>query len=218
MSPIRGAIQLNTVESIRNCSDKMRMKNIFRDNKVTSARYWTLDEMKKEKKPPFPLVKKIRFRSRGHGMVFIETQKALDEQLRKNAGNSNVYFEEYFNGSKEYRLHVSDLGCFYTCRKVRRVDAKERWFFNSSNCNWLLETNPQFDKPKTWKNIVSECQKGLKALGLDFAAFDVRVKKDGSFIILEANSAPSFGDDPRNSVVARKYLEHIPLIVKNKTR
>lgn len=196
----------------------MKMKGLFRDSKTNSPKYWTIEEMKKEKTPPFPIIKKIRFRSRGKGMVFIENQKQLDEQLKKNGSDSNVYFEEYFNGCREYRLHISALGCFYTCRKVRKEGAKDRWFFNSSNSNWLLETNPKFDKPKTWDSIVKECQKGLVALGLDFAAFDVRVKKDGTFAILEANSAPSFGDTPATSVVASKYLEHLPLIVKHKTK
>ena len=211
--PRGSAIEINTVEAIKNCSDKMKMKKLFKDNKVISPKYWTLDEMAKEKNLTFPIVKKLKFRSRGAGMVLIKDQKQLTEQLKKNAGNGNVYFEEFFNGSKEYRLHISELGCFYTCRKVRKEGAEERWFFNSSNSNWLLESNPKFDKPKTFDKMIEECKKGLRALGLDFGAFDVRVKKDGTFVILEANSAPSFGD-----LTAKKYLEHIPLIVKNKMK
>jgi len=211
-----GTVQINTVESVRNCSDKLRMKGLFKNHKVVSAEFWSLEEMKKVKNPTFPIIKKVRFHSRGKGMVFVENQKQLDGIL-KTAGN-DTYFEQYFDGCREYRFHVSELGCFYTNRKVRKNDAKDRWYFNSSNCTWLLETNPNYQRPKTFDSIIKECQKGLKALGLDFAAFDVRVKKDGSFVILEANSAPSFGDNPKESLAAENYLKHLPLIINNKRK
>lgn len=204
------AVELNSVQSIRNCSDKLRMKRLFKEAGINSPVFFSGEEIAKTK-PKFPIIKKIQFRSRGHGMVFVKDQKELDKQLKLNKGDSGVYYEEYFDGCREYRFHVSALGCFYTCRKVRKKDAKDRWYFNSANSSWLLETNPGYDRPKTYDSIIKQCQKGLKALGLDFAAFDVRVKKDGSFMILEANSAPSFGD-----LTAQKYIEHIPKLVKNK--
>ena len=205
-----GVIELNTVESVRNCSDKLKMKELFEKVKLKSPKYVTIDKMKPGLLS-YPIIKKIRFRSRGQGMVYIENEKELLDIISKCKGNNNVYFEEYFNGTREYRFHVSNLGCFYTCRKMRKEDAKERWFFNSSNSVWILEENPKYDRPSTFKEIVKECQKGLASLKLDFAAFDVRVKKDGSFMILEGNSAPSFGD-----LTAKKYLEHLPQLIKNK--
>lgn len=205
-----GVIELNTVESIKNCSDKLKMKELFAKAKVASPKYVHIKDMKPGLLA-YPIIKKIRFRSRGQGMVYIENEKELLDTLSKNKGNNNVYFEEYFNGTREYRFHVSNLGCFYTCRKMRKEDAEERWFFNSSNSVWILEENPKYNRPSTFNDIVKECQKALNALKLDFAAFDVRVKKDGSFVILEGNSAPSFGD-----LTAKKYLEHLPKLINNK--
>jgi hypothetical protein len=45
------------------------------------------------------------------------------------------------------------------------------------------------------------------------AAFDVKVqsKDKNKFIIIESNSAPSFGD-----ITLQKYVDEIPRIVKNK--
>lgn len=207
------SVEINSVEAVRNCSDKIRMKELFKSAGVQSPNFYSVAEMAKLKKVTFPLVKKLRFRSRGQGMELIENEAQLKEVLKRNAGRTDVYFEEYFNGSREYRLHVSALGCFYTNRKVRKTDAKERWFFNSRNCNWLLETNPEFNKPSTFNSIIKECQKGLAALKLDFAAFDVRVKKDGTFMIIEGNSAPSFGE-----FTAECYLKEIPKIVQYKLK
>lgn len=201
-------IQINTVESIQNCSNKIRMKELFSEGKIKSPKFFSVDDVTK-KKVHFPLVKKLFFRSRGQGMKLINNEEELKKVLA--SGRKDIYFEEYFNGSREYRLHVSELGCFYTCRKLRKTGAKERWFFNSSNCNWILEDNKLYNKPENFDAIVKECQKALKVLGLDFAAFDVRVSKDGTFVIIEANSAPSFGE-----ITTTKYIEHLPLLINRK--
>lgn len=202
------AIQINTVEAIQNCSNKLLMKELFAKAKVKSPRFFTAEQITKADFK-FPIVKKLKFRSRGQGMELVQDNKHLQQILSKK--KEGVYFEEFFNGAREYRLHISELGCFYTCRKMRKKDAKDRWYFNSKNSVWILDTNPSFNKPPTFDKIVKECQKALKALGLDFAAFDVRVGKDGTFTIIEANSAPSFGD-----LTAERYLEHLPLLINKK--
>jgi glutathione synthase/RimK-type ligase-like ATP-grasp enzyme len=203
-----GDIEINTVQAIKNCSDKLLMKELFAKAKVKSPNFFNVEEVLKTE-VKYPLVKKLKFRSRGQGMQLVNNKQELDKIIA--AKKDNIYFEEYFNGSREYRLHVSEEGCFYTCRKMRKKDAKERWFFNSQNCVWMLEDNVLFNKPPTFDKIVEECKKGLKALGLDFAAFDVRVGKDGTFTIIEANSAPSFAE-----ITTQKYLEHLPILINKK--
>ena len=211
-SRLKSRVELNTVQAIKNCSDKFLMKQLFAKAGVASPKFYTSQEIVKAA-VEFPIVKKLKFRSRGNGMVLVESRKQLDAILASTSNKAGIYFEEFFDSAREYRLHVSNLGCFYTCRKLRKKDAKERWYFNSRNSSWIIESNPLFEKPATWNEIVKECQKGLKALGMDFAAFDVRVTKKGKFSIIEANSAPSFG-----KTTLKKYLEHIPLLVKNKTK
>mgnify|MGYP002764499577 FL=1 len=80
-----------------------------------------------------------------------------------------------------------------------RRDAEERWHRHDNNSVWIVEENPQFDKPTNWDTIVAECIKALNAVGLDIAAIDVKVQsankgQDPKFIILETNSAPSLGE------------------------
>lgn len=203
-----GDIEINTVEGVQNCSNKLKMKEIFQAKDIISPKFFSVDEVTK-KKVRFPLVKKLFFRSRGQGMELIKDAKQLQAVLA--TGRKDIYFEEYFSGSREYRLHVSELGCFYSCRKLRKAGAKQRWFFNNSNCTWILEDNKLYNKPANFNEIVKECQKALKALGLDFAAFDVRVAKEGTFMIIEANSAPSFG-----KLTTVKYIEHLPLLINRK--
>ena len=98
---------------------------------------------------------------------------------------------------------------------------KDRWFRNDSNSVWIMEENEQFDKPVNWNEIVKECVKAIKAVGLDFGAIDLRVQsaKDSKgkvrpecdFIVVETNSAPSFG-----TVTLQKYIETLPKIILKK--
>ena len=97
----------------------------------------------------------------------------------------------------------------------------ERWYRNDSNCNWIVEDNPLFDKPTNWQAIMDECVKALNAVGLDIGACDVKVqsakKKDGTarqnpdYFVIEINSAPSLKERG-----LQKYLVQIPQILRRK--
>jgi len=171
----------------------------------------------------FPIVAKHRFGSRGRGNYLLSSQEELVEWLRAHPRLENYIFEKFYNYSREYRLHVTANGCFYTCRKMLRDNTPEdsRWFRNDSNSVWIVEENEAFDKPSNWDDIVSECVKALKAVGLDVGACDVKVqssttskgtkRKNPEFIVIEINSAPSFGER-----TLQHYLQQIPEILKSK--
>lgn len=204
-------IQLNTVESIRNSADKLKMKQLFLDAGVSSPIFYTVDNVH-EHSFDAPLLAKRSFRSRGAGMQKLDTVEQLDAFLAENINDNRYnklnpyYFERFYNYTKEYRIHVSCCGgYFYANRKMLKEDADERWFRNSKNSVWMLESNPLFDKPETWDVIVEDCQRAREALGLTICGFDVKVNKKGNHMILEANSACSFGDNEKTSIVSTKY-------------
>jgi hypothetical protein len=99
----------------------------------------------------------------------------------------------------------------------------KRWFRNDSNSTWIMEENPAFDKPVNWNTIIAECVKALNAVGLDVGACDVKVQsaknKKGTqrtnpeFIVIEINSAPSFG-----AITLKKYVERLPAILMAKKK
>jgi len=138
-----------------------------------------------------------------------------------SGSTSGYYFEEYFNGAREYRLHVTEDGCFLAWRKLRKDDAKERWYFNSDNCIWAGESNDSFDKPVNWNEITEHCVNALKAVGLNIGAIDVRVesssdsngkkRKTCKFIVLETNSAPALGE-----VGSEAYFKEIKRLINKK--
>lgn len=207
-------IEINTPKAIGNSASKLKMKNCFRDNDVKTAVWYTyagnpngvnlflLSGKAGANKTGvqisnlnYPIIAKGIFGSRGRANTKLDTQQALTQWL-KGKDTSNYIFEEYFDGSREYRFHVSTLGVFLTWRKLRRNDTPDdqRWFFNNQTCNWVGEDNELYNKPATYKQICDECLKALNAVGLDVGACDVRVSKKGDFKIIEINSAPSMAE------------------------
>lgn len=217
-------VELNPVSAIKNSSNKLKMKQCFTTEGVKTAEWiYSTNEMDiinwlKE----YPIVAKSHMGSRGKGNTLLKTEQEARAFVRSH-DLSHYIFEKYYNYNKEYRLHVSADGCFYTCRKMLKQEFKDHenaWQRHDDNCVWILESNPSFEKPANWNDIVAHCVRALRSCGLDFGACDLRVQndldKDGvrrnapDFIVVEINSAPSFGE-----VTLAKYKEVLPqLLVK----
>jgi glutathione synthase/RimK-type ligase-like ATP-grasp enzyme len=225
-------VEINTVEAITNSSNKLFMKTCFSEAEVKTSDWWTsitggnhfnsfnyqgensLEEIIHIENLPYPIVAKQIFGSRGRGNTLIRSHEQLESFINgKNL--SNYIFEKFYNYNREYRLHITEEGCFYACRKMLKSDTPEsnRWYRNDSNSVWILESNEDFNKPSSWDSIVEHCVKALKSCKLDVGACDVKVssKDDNKFIVIEINSAPSFGD-----LTLEKYKEIIPRIIQKK--
>lgn len=187
-------IEINSVEACKISGNKTLMKQAFDAAGVITAEWGPVSEDWDK----FPAIIKHNHSSKGNGIYYIENAEALREWLSSH-NRENHIIERYYTYNREYRLHVTADGYFYTCRKMLKHDATERWHRHDSNSVWIVEENPQFDRPTNWDVIVEECVKALRAVGLDMAAIDIKVQsakegKDPKFIILETNSAPSLGE------------------------
>jgi len=227
-------VEINSIEAVKNSSSKIKMKECFTGNNVKTADWYVYDALSSTfiksdlsrssvEDLPYPIISKSEFGSRNQGNKKHDTVESLREWLvGKNL--SNYIFEKYYNYTREYRLHVSQNGCFYTCRKMLKEGTpdEDKWYRNDEHCVWILEDNKLFDKPVNWDNIVEESVKALNAVGLDIGAIDLRIqgakdskeriRENPDFIIVEINSAPSFGD-----ITIGKYITELTklLIQKN---
>ncbi len=218
-------VELNSAEAIKNSSSKLKMKQCFTRDGVKTADWFTSNNNSKTsfllngtteqiliENLSYPIVAKSHFGSKGKGNTLIKSQNEFERWMDGKV-LTNYIFEKYCNFNKEYRLHVTKNGCFYTCRKMLRQEFKDHpnsWQRHDDNCVWILEENENFDKPVNWKEIVEHCVKAVISCGLDFGACDLRVQNnvDGEgkkrhacdFIVVEINSAPSFG-----AVTLEKY-------------
>jgi len=211
-------IEVNTVESIQNSRSKLMMKACFDKSEVKQSAWWTNhDDYGVKFVDHYPILAKRVFGFKGKGMIKIDSEEQLEEFINNTtqAQLDGYYFEKFHNYAKEYRLHCTKDECFMTWRKLRKEDAEDRWFFNSSNCNWVNENHELFDKPSNWDLVVEECCKAIDAVGLDIGCVDLRIqssKKDNpEFIVVEVNSAPSLGEQG-----VQAYKEKITEIINNK--
>lgn len=223
--------EINSVEGVKNSSSKLLMKQCFTRKGVKTAD-WFIKEHDlfhnqitntavTANNLPYPLIAKSHYGSRGEGNSMINNQQELEAWMRGKTV-SNYIFERYYTYNREYRLHVTKNGCFYTCRKMLKRDTPDDKKFqrHDDNCVWIMDTNPAFDKPVNWKEIEADCVKALKSLGLDIAGFDVKVQsaKDAKgktratcdWIVIESGSACSHGE-----VTKVKYREEIIKLLKN---
>jgi len=239
-------VEINNIEGIKISSDKFKTKIKFAEVNVPTPEFFIINTIRPDHNYLsivnydrdnnndlmtsnindvnidniiYPIIAKKRGGSRGEGMKLI---KSSDEfrSIISNLLGSQYIFEKYYNYNREYRLHVTKDGCFYTCRKMLRNDVpeEERWYRNDNNCVWIKEDNESFDKPGNWNRIEEDCVKALGAIGLDFAAFDVKVQSsrggertNPKYVILESNSAPSFGE-----VTKEKYIGVLNKLISQK--
>lgn len=217
-------VEINSVESIRRSANKLFMKQAFERAGVKTAERWTDGALNDWARDRYPIVAKSHYGSRGDGNTLIMNQSQLESWMR-NKNVNNYIFEKFYNYGLEFRLHITERGCFYTCRKALKQDCpeSEKWRHHDDNCVWFMETNENFLKPNSWNDIVTDCCRALKSVGADVLSFDVKVQSATNqkgkrreyqdYILLECNSASSFGD-----VTAEKYIEEIPRIIDYKLR
>jgi len=225
---IRYKVEINSPQSVRNSANKLLMKQCFDKGNVKTAIWERGSTLEKAlafvNANEYPIVMKSFFGSRGNGNTLIHNEKDL-RNFATTHTLANYVCEKFYNYNREYRLHITEEGCFYTCRKMLKSDTPDdkKWFRNDSNSVWVIESNDQFDKPVNWNDCINESVKALKSVGLDVGAVDLRIQSASSkiegkrkrpdFIVIEINSAPSFGE-----ITSQKYIEEIPKIINYKLR
>lgn len=200
---IRNIIEINKPEAIETSRDKLLMMEAFQQNKVKIPEWCKATEEEIIKTLKFPLVCKSRTGQGGVGNTLINNQEEFNK-WKTGKILSNYIITKYKAFSREYRLHVTEDGCFLAWRKMRKSDAKERWYFNNDNCVWIGEDNPLFDKPVNWDECIQQSVLALKSSRLDIGAVDLRIQsaKDENgnkrntcdLVLMEINSAPSLGE------------------------
>jgi len=191
-------VECNTTDAIENSRNKLRMKKCFTDYDIPQAIHWDshLRFPTDTRELPYPIVAKKIYGFKAKGMKLLNSKEELDSFISKT-NLEGYFFEKFYNFGKEYRIHATPEKAFLSWRKLRREDADQKWYFNSSNCNWVSEEHELFQKPSNWKELEQIASLAIQSTGLDIGAVDIRIQSSSSnpkYIVCEVNSAPQLGE------------------------
>lgn len=206
--------EINTAQACAISGNKIWMRQALEENNIPIAEgicTSSKEDLEEFLEKHGTIICKHIHSSKGRGIYLLRSTEELLEWM-ENHPLENYVFERYYTYSREYRIHVTKYGYFYACRKMLKNDADIRWHRHNDNCVWITENNELFDRPVNWDEIVESCTDALKAIGLDIAAFDIKVQnskhKNPKYIILESNSAPSLGE-----IGLEKYKEVLTKLI-----
>lgn len=134
----------------------------------------------------------------GNGIVIAKTQDELvDAPL----------YTRYVKKSQEYRIHVHDGEVFFAQRKARDKgveDEKVNWQVRNHRNGFIYASKDVEVDDEAKKQAITACA----ALGLDFGAVDIILGSDGTYYVLEVNTAPGLAGTTLDKYVEqfRRYL------------
>lgn len=211
LTNIESDVEVNSIDSIKNSSDKLLMKLKFDENGVQTAK-WT-SNIEEVTELEFPIIAKHRFGSRGRGNTKINNVNELNE-WRVNKNLQMYIWEEYVPYGKEYRIYCTKDSVFLAARKMLR-EGENPDQRHTDNSNFLYTHKPlpggalstiqneEFNQPNNWEQIKEMSILAIKSVGLDVGCVDLkvqhnsfrgRVRENPKFIIIETNSAPGCGE------------------------
>lgn len=176
-------IDFNSIEAIIRTSNKSAMKRWFQMSGIKSPKYLLNNQVNRDRilngELGDAVFFKTTFHSRGRGMLHITNLEEVSDV------HTPGYFEESQIADREFRVHVMDGKSFYVDEKRPRERGHEAVIKN-------MENGYKFRRPLSEFpiEVITESEKAVKALGLDFGAADVGLNSNGVFIY-EVNTAPS---------------------------
>lgn len=188
-----GAIEVNSLDSIRANANKMTMKQILTEANVRTPECYnnTAENRELFKLNKWGGVYKERFHKRSIGMVFVS--KADIDQLAEPQYQNGI-IERRINVKREWRIHCApSLNLFFPLEKRKReehfgaVVAR-----NLATCVFRKD----FEIPENWQEALDLTKSAIEAVGLDLACVDL-AWSGKYFYIIEVNAASGLGEETK---------------------
>lgn len=192
-TPVGNTRVLNPPQAVRVASNKLRTFEVLRQNNIPVPEWTTIKTVAQTWLRSGNTVFGRDSATASEGRYITVYSGATPGQA---LGNHQFYTKK-FTCKVELRIHVFRNGQISIQRKAKR-DNWQADYGHIPNGNHIRNFNNGFVFVRGDTNpyninyvpvITSACN-ALRALGLDFGAFDVLVKSDGSHVILECNTAP----------------------------
>ena len=184
---------INKVENIKNSVDKKRMFEIFKQNNIKSLDYFDLDKDE-------DIHKIIHHLQQNKEVVLREGNDILIcNELVSFIRNYPLYTHATLKEDKlrEYRIIIFKN---YPLRIMKKVNLTGDFRSKQENCSFINKRIDTFSR-----NILNECIKVSRVIGLDLCGIDVMINNDRRIKVIEVNSGMSLSDYSQE-ILMRKLL------------
>jgi len=183
-------ITINNLDAIRTNADKIKMKEIFKEQDIPSPDFApnTPEGRQYFKDKGYNVVFKKRFHRGGIGMELVPLAEIDKFEAPQYKGG---ILERRINIKREWRIHVCpQLNLFFSVEKKKRYAKVGEVIRNNENCVFKAD----FEQPENWEEALNMAKKATEAMGLDMAAVDL-AWSGKAFYVIETNSAPGMGEN-----------------------
>jgi glutathione synthase/RimK-type ligase-like ATP-grasp enzyme len=195
---------LNQGHAVNNAADKRLTFKLLESHGVPTVK-WTLDKAVAEGwfKKGLTVVARTKVRAAcGRGLVLCK----LGHPEANTAVIAAPLYTRYMNKDRELRIHVFNGTVIATAEKKRKrgfIRGLYQRLVQSHENGWVFCTK-EVQVPDKAKDVALQA---VKALGLDFGAVDVIMRK-GKVYVLECNSAPGLEGQTLTAYV-KAFKEYI---------
>lgn len=182
-------ITINELNAVRTNADKIRMKEIFKENDIPSPDFApnTEEGRKYFQEKGYNVVFKKRYHRGGIGMELVPLNQInkFEDQMYKGG-----ILERRLNVKREWRIHTCPkLNLTFSVEKRKRLDKLDEPIRNINNCIFKAD----FEIPENWNVALEMATKAVDVMGLDVGAVDL-VWTGKNYYVIETNSGPGMGD------------------------
>jgi hypothetical protein len=186
--------ELNKAEAIKKSSNKQGFIELLREKNIPTLKAFT---------GTFPCIGRTRYHQKGKGFWYCVNNQDVEKAKRQGAD----YFTEFFNKTKEYRIHIAGGKVLLFSEKALTEDYRgsQTYIWNRDHgytfrhlgkSEWLNNSNLM--------EMQRQCKKAMEILALDFGAFDVLYSNTmNRFVIIEVNTSPAL-----SPLAIEKYCQY----------
>jgi len=201
-------IEYNNAEAISKASNKPLARKIFKKNNIPIPATYTIEDLKYTI-PDIPLIGRKKRHWGGKNLYFCETDLDIINAITKGA----VYFSEFYQKTKEYRVHVAHGKCLIVYEKTASDENEIAW-------NLQVDDENTF-KAIRWSEINPEIAKlgidSINILGLDYGAVDILAEPSNEHehkaVVSEVNTAPKLKE-----YGATRYAEYFDWLLNKEEK
>jgi hypothetical protein len=204
--------RINTLEAVRNCSDKLRTLQILSTHNVPCLTAITANREMRVDGQESTLGKTIVFKNEGQ-IEQCSNPIGLAYYLQK-CGYGTIKEEKL----AEYRVILYRGNLIEMFRKIPKPNHESDFALKSYNSNFVIV------RDENWRNrhnkILEICKKAMEVLKIDLCGFDVLINKQKEIKIIEANSGMGMCDNSIQKfykLLEVEYGNEVPVLWRGNT-